>query len=153
MLRKHLFVQWNANMKVSDLGAFAVDLSACTHNVWKYVSIMTTDESVFEWLGSQCPVRHYIPRKPHPNGLLAYGTCTWTYVQGQKMPVLVEIEPHHSPEQTEMSAQKSMLRLISRIREVLAAHSSQTLLSPHLPRRTPDFTCITLETQPLALSP
>ena len=115
---QYQFKLWHGNMEVDDLVKLGQELSKVTRSVWMIVSILTTDESVFEWLGSGCPVRYYIPRKPHPNGLLAYGTCTWTYVRGKKMPVLVAVVPHADPGQENISAQKAMIALIDRLIEV-----------------------------------
>lgn len=118
MLLQNHFRLWNSNMKVPNLGTLAIELSNAAHSVWNPVSILTTDESVFEWNGRGCPVRHYIPRKPHPNGLLAYCMCTWTHVDGCKLPVMLECEPHYRPDQEDISAQSAMIKLLERFSQV-----------------------------------
>ena len=146
------FLLWNANFK-ADIPLLAHSLCASAQSVWNLVSILCTDESVFAWDGTGCPVRHYIPRKPHPNGLLAYCTCTWTYVAGEKMPVLWDVEPHHSPDQVETGPHACMLRLLRRIKQVRSSPiiSFHLFLNSH--RRILTFPCITLAIRPLAPSP
>lgn len=77
----------HANLNCDNL-LLAHFLSVQAKKAWDVGSFLIEDESVFSYTG-KCPVKVYIPRKPHPNGLLAYGQCTWTYVDCTS--------PHHSP--------------------------------------------------------
>lgn len=49
------------------------------------------DESLYSFLGN-APYRAFLPRKPHPNGLLAYGISGYTAVHEQ--PFLLDMEPN-----------------------------------------------------------
>ena len=81
-------------------------------------SLLIEDESVFAYTG-ECSVKVFIPRKPHPNGLLAYGQCTWTYVGPtlKKMPVLIDVQPYCTPG-LNPGAHGSMLEFDRRFEEV-----------------------------------
>ena len=75
------------------------------------VDLITVDESVIEYqpclqkkkkseeMGEVIPVV-YIPRKPHPNGLLLYLSCSWLphpiYVNSA-IPVIIDLIPHLKP--------------------------------------------------------
>src|SRR4051794_25766445 len=54
---------------------------------------LVVDESLFDFEG-KCPVRRYIPRKPHPNGLLSYGLAGYFYVGAYKLPFVLDMEPY-----------------------------------------------------------
>lgn len=79
-LAKRRFVALHANISC-DNTLLAHTLSQQVRAAWEVGSFLIEDETVFEWTGNS-PVKVYIPRKPHPNGLLAYGQCTWTLIQG-----------------------------------------------------------------------
>lgn len=71
---------------------------------------LVIDESVYEYKGvSPCHV--FIPRKPHPNGLLSYGICGYT--AALKLPMLVDLEPWLPG--NKLSAQKSARALVNRL--------------------------------------
>ena len=73
------------------------------------------DETLFSYIGAS-PVRRYIPRKPHPNGLLGYALASYTIVGTDRLPILFDFEPYvvgNTP-----SAQEAMMRLHRRYREV-----------------------------------
>jgi len=70
---------------------------------------------MFSYIGAS-PVRRYIPRKPHPNGLLGYALASFTIVGTNRLPVLFDFEPYvvgNTP-----TAQEAMMRLHRRYREV-----------------------------------
>jgi hypothetical protein len=57
---------------------------------WRPDNTMVVDESIYEFLG-ESPCHAYIPRKPHPNGLLSYGLSGYTSVL--RLPMLLDVEP------------------------------------------------------------
>jgi hypothetical protein len=73
------------------------------------------DESIYAYEGSHCPVRRYIPRKPHPNGLLNYAVADTISVAGQELPYILDMEPIVPG--NEPSAQEAMMTLFGRLRE------------------------------------
>jgi Transposase IS4 len=76
-------------------------------------NILVVDESIYDFEG-RCPVKRYIPRKPHPNGLLVYGLAGLLTVGPQRLPYLLDIEPCTIG--NEVGAQEAMIRLHSRLR-------------------------------------
>lgn len=72
------------------------------------------DESMFAFNG-QCPVKRYIPRKPHPNGLLAYGLAGYLLVGSYEIPIVYDYEPYHL--ENLVGPQDAMMRLLRRIRK------------------------------------
>lgn len=125
-LKEHVFRLWHSNME-TDLGWLTSQLSKTIHDAWDLVSYLTVDESVFAWDGDPalCPVHQYIPRKPHPNGLLSYGLCCWTAVNGRKLPILISSIPYCDVA-NKPTAQGSMKELLRRFKEVF-------FLSKHCP--------------------
>lgn len=93
-----------------------------------------TNLSMNTWvsLPSTCTLLHlpllsfglnrYIPRKPHPNGLLSYGMAGYTAVE--KLPVLLSLDPHLPSHRC--SPHKSLKTLVKRLKK---AHPT---LSPHV---------------------
>lgn len=90
-------------------------------SVWKAGNTVVVDESVYA-NDSNCPCHVYIPRKPHPNGLLSYGLSGYTAVM--RLPILLDIEPWLPG--NKLSASESAQRLVNRMR---VAHPR---LTPHV---------------------
>ena len=90
--------------------------------------MLAIDETVFAWLGTSCPVRVYIPRKPNPNGLLSYGLCTWVTVGTRKLPLLLDTVPYCQVD-SKMTAQESMMELMKRFRQVLPPYHHFTVIT------------------------
>lgn len=86
-------------------------------------TVVVVDESLYEFNGD-CPVRRYIPRKPHPNGLLVYAMATYVHAGADKLPVVLDLEPYAVGNL--VSAQEAMMRLASRLR------TRKPHLRPHL---------------------
>jgi hypothetical protein len=59
------------------------------------------------------PAPSYIPRKPHPNGLLSYGIASYTAVE--KMPIVLDLVPHLPGARTNPHA--ALLELTHRFRK------------------------------------
>lgn len=128
-LKKYRYKALTGNL-FSDILSLSQDLSRHARTVWRVCSFLIEDESVFAFTGS-CPVRVYIPRKPHPNGLLAYGQCTWTHVGPtmKKLPVLLDVEPYCTPGQNP-GAHGSMMKFEQRFKEVRLSPFPSIPLSP-----------------------
>lgn len=77
-------------------------------------SKLAIDESMWEFLG-QCPVRRFIPRKPHPNGLLAYGVAGYLIVGFHKIPIVYDYEPYTL--NNLVGPHEAMMRLVRRLCE------------------------------------
>jgi hypothetical protein len=77
-------------------------------------NILVVDESVYEFNG-ECPVKVYIPRKPHPNGLLTYGISGYFLVGADLIPYVLDYEPRTLDNQ--VSAQDAMMALHGRCRQ------------------------------------
>jgi hypothetical protein len=75
-------------------------------------AIVVVDESLYEFNG-QCPIRRYIPRKPHPNGLLNYCAACYFNVGADRLPVVLDMEPYVLDNL--VAPQGAMIRLHSRI--------------------------------------
>jgi hypothetical protein len=75
---------------------------------------MTIDESLYEYLGD-CPVRKFIPRKPHPNGLEAFALACYIRVGESLIPVVLDLEPYMLG--NEIAPQEAMILLHSRLRQ------------------------------------
>lgn len=75
---------------------------------------MVIDESIYEFEG-ECPVRKYIPRKPHPNGLETFGLASYLNIGTHRLPVVLDLEPYTIG--NELTPQEAMIRLHSRIRD------------------------------------
>jgi hypothetical protein len=76
-------------------------------------NILVVDESIYEYNGD-CPVRRYIPRKPHPNGLEVFGLAGLVRVGTYLLPFVYDFEPYtvgNAP-----TPQEAMIRLYSRLR-------------------------------------
>lgn len=65
-------------------------LGAQWQQSWQPGNTLVVDESVYEFFG-ESPCHVYIPRKPHPNGLMSYGISGYTSVL--KLPMLLDLEP------------------------------------------------------------
>lgn len=76
--------------------------------------LLVVDESLYEFNGD-CPVKRYIPRKPHPNGLLVYGVAGYLYVGDVELPYVLDIEPYILDNL--VSAQDAMMLLYNRLLE------------------------------------
>lgn len=74
------------------LYSFCTFVTARWQAAWLPGSTLVTDESVYEWLGTKCPVHVYIPRKPHPNGNKSEGISGYTAVL--RLPYLLDLEPY-----------------------------------------------------------
>jgi len=75
---------------------------------------LCVDESLYEFEG-KCPVKRYIPRKPHPNGLLVYGIASYIYAGVDAIPFVLDFEPYTVNNQ--VTAQDAMIRLLERLRQ------------------------------------
>ncbi|HEY0751617.1 MAG TPA: hypothetical protein VGD26_10700 [Chitinophagaceae bacterium] len=60
-------------------------------SVWIPGGPLVIDESIYEYLG-ECPTHVHIPRKPHEDGLLAYGLSGYSSIL--KLPILLDLEPY-----------------------------------------------------------
>jgi len=76
-------------------------------------NLLVIDESIYEYNGD-CPVRRYIPRKPHPNGLEVFGLAGLVRVGTDLLPFVYDFEPFtHGNTPT---PQEAMILLHSRLR-------------------------------------
>lgn len=78
---------------------------------WQPGNTLVVDESVYEYLGAS-PCHVYIPRKPHPNGIMSYGISGYTSVL--KLPMLLDLEPWVPS--NKLSARDSAKALVDRTR-------------------------------------
>jgi hypothetical protein len=76
-------------------------------------SILVVDESVYEFNGQDCPVKRYIPRKPHPNGLLVYGLAGYFLVGQHELPYTLDFEPYLLDNR--VGAKEAIMVLLSRL--------------------------------------
>lgn len=90
-------------------------------SVWIPGGPLVIDESIYEYLG-ECPTHVHIPRKPHPDGLLAYGLSGYSSIL--KLPILIDVEPYVKG--NVLSARMSAEKLADRL---LEAHPT---LKPHI---------------------
>lgn len=74
------------------LYSFCTLVSARWQMGWLPGATLVCDESVYEDLSTDCPVKVYIPRKPHPNGLKSEGLSGYTAVR--RLPFVLDLEPH-----------------------------------------------------------
>jgi hypothetical protein len=86
-------------------------------------TVVVVDESLYEFNGG-CPVRRFIPRKPHPNGLLVYGMASYVHAGADELPVLLDLEPYALGNL--VTPQEAMMRLAHRLR------TRKPHLQPHL---------------------
>lgn len=84
--------------------------SAC--NLFHPAAKIVTDESMFAWEGP-CECRRFIPRKPHPNGLLDYAVACYGYVGADAIPITLDYEPY--TQENKVSAQEAMMLLQQRL--------------------------------------
>lgn len=103
--------------------------------IWNPGNVVVIDESIYEYLG-ESPVHvsdtsllcfslttsRYIPRKPHPNGLLSYGMAGYTAIE--RLPILLCLDPHLPGHRC--SPHLSLETLVKRLTK---AHPT---LSPHV---------------------
>lgn len=71
----------------ADLVPMAHALGEIATHMFNPGSIQVVDESMFEFNGD-CPVKRWIPQKPHPNGLLAYGLAGYLLVGSDLLPIV-----------------------------------------------------------------
>lgn len=119
-LPKYRFFVINGKMK-PDIIKLCDLVRAGWQQAWQPGNTLVVDESVYEYFGSS-PCHMFIPRKPHPNGLMSYGLSGYTAVM--KLPMLLDIEPWVPL--NKYSARQSALRLVDRL---IAAFPA---LSPHV---------------------
>lgn len=81
------------------------------------------DESLYEFLGKS-PAKRYIPRKPHPNGLLCYALCGEIMVDTFRLPLVLDSEAYTV--ENNVGPHKAMMRLLSRFKE------RHVTVKPHL---------------------
>jgi hypothetical protein len=86
-------------------------------------NVLVVDESLYEYNGD-CPIKRYIPRKPHPNGLLVYGLAGYFNVGAHQLPYVLDFEPYVL--ESQVSAQGAMMALLNRLLE------RKPTLRPHL---------------------
>lgn len=98
-------------------------LSEAAYSVINPGSLLVVDESLYEFNGD-CPVRRYIPRKPHQNGLLVYGLAGYFHFGTVSMPYCIDFEPYVPGNL--VSPQNAMMALLRRIRQ------RKPTLAPHL---------------------
>jgi Transposase IS4 len=126
-LKEHRFSGMTSNLRTDNF-MLSQQLCQVAKSLWNAGNVLALDESIFEYLGT-CPVKKYIPRKPHPNGLQAICVCSWTYVRGEKMPVLLDVEPNcsvtHNP-----TPHIAFMRIVDRMIQVL--FSFILIVLPHV---------------------
>lgn len=86
-LYRFFLINGNINVNVVN---FCRIITECWQQAWLPGNNLVVDESVYEFLG-ESPCHVYIPRKPHPNGLMSYGLSGYT--AELRMPMLVDLEP------------------------------------------------------------
>ena len=86
-------------------------IGAQWQQAWEPGNTLVVDESVYAFLG-ESPCHTYIPRKPHPNGLLSYGISGYTSVL--RLPMLLDLEPWVPG--NKLSARDSAKALVARTR-------------------------------------
>jgi hypothetical protein len=118
MLPLYRFNVINGNMKPDTLQLCRI-VGAQWQRAWQPGNTFVVDESVYEYLG-ESPCHVYIPRKPHPNGIMSYGLAGYTSVL--KMPMLLDLEPWVPS--NKLSARDSAKALAARTR---AAHPTLAL--------------------------
>jgi hypothetical protein len=99
------------------------DLSEAAYALIKPGSFLVVDESIYEYNG-ECPIRRYIPRKPHPNGLLVYGLAGYFFFGTESLPYCLDFEPYLLDNQ--VSPQAAMMKMLERLRDRCPT------LTPHL---------------------
>jgi hypothetical protein len=95
------------------LVSLAHSLGEAASRLFSPGNILVVDESMYEFNG-ECPVRRYIPRKPHPNGLLVYALAGFVNIGADQVPFVMDFEPYTLG--NEVGAQDAMIRLHSRLR-------------------------------------
>lgn len=131
----------------TDVSILAHQLSQATRAVFSLASIFADDESIYKWVGANCPVRYFIPRyplsfylesllicrKPNPNGLQNFGSAQFVFIGDDKLPILVDSRPctvQHRP-----SAQGAALEMTESILEVFTTfiHAASPLILKDCP--------------------
>lgn len=120
-LKRHVFEFMTTHMQVDNF-LLSQQLCQVAKTLWVSGNILPVDETIFEYLGSS-PVSKYIPRKPRPNGLQAISMCTWTYVGGEPMSVLLDVEPQCSV-QHNPTPHIAFIRLVDRAIAVFSPNCS-----------------------------
>lgn len=98
----------------TNLVELAAALSEAANSIFIPGAQLVIDESVYAFEG-KCPVKRFIPRKPHPNGLLSYGLAGEMLVGYNKLPIVYDYEPvtlDNTP-----SAQVAMMKLLDRFKQ------------------------------------
>ena len=119
---KSRFYLFNGNL-ACDIKELSTLLSEAAYDLMTPGTILVVDESLYEYTG-QCPIRRYIPRKPHPNGLLVYCLAGYFRVGADDLPYVLDFEPYTLSSQ--VSAQDAMMALFRRLRQKLPQ------IKPHL---------------------
>lgn len=81
------------------------------NTVFQPRSKLVIDESIYEFQG-KCPVKRYIPRKPHPNGLLTYAAAGYLLVASYAIPIVYDHEPYTLDRA--VGPHEAMMRLLRR---------------------------------------
>jgi hypothetical protein len=101
----------------------ARNLGVSASDLIKPGSVLVVDESLYEYNGA-CPIRRYIPRKPHPNGVLTYALSGFFNVGLDKIPYVLDFEPYTLDNL--VTPQEAMMALFRRLR------TRKPNLRPHL---------------------
>lgn len=108
---KYRFIPLNGHLR-PDLLELGRNLSEAVGQLITPSTIVVVDESLYEFNG-QCPIRRYIPRKPHPNGLLNYCAACYFNVGADQLPVVLDMEPYLLDNQ--VAPQEALIRLHHRL--------------------------------------
>jgi len=107
-LPEHRFAIINSSIR-PDIKSFCRLISSQWQRAWEPGAAVVVDESVYDFQG-QSPCHAFIPRKPHPNGLMSYGLSGYT--AKMKLPMLLDIEPWVPS--NKLSARESAKSLMTR---------------------------------------
>ena len=88
-LPEYRFFLLNGNVNC-EIRKLCDTLTANFLTAWIPGGILVVDESMWEFLGSS-PCHAFIPRKPHPNGLLCYTMAQYT--AKMRIPITLGVEP------------------------------------------------------------
>lgn len=110
---KYRFIPINGNLDM-DVLQLARALSETASTLISPSTVIVVDESLYEFNG-ECPIRRYIPRKPHPNGLLNYCAACYLLSGTHRLPMVLDMEPYLLTNQ--VAPQEAMIRLHHRIQQ------------------------------------
>lgn len=116
-MKEYRFVFLNANLHCPLL-ELADQLGDVATSLLNPASIVAVDESMFEFQG-ECSCKRYIPRKPHPNGLLAYAISSYVHVGVDKIPVVLWHDPYIVGHL--VTAQEAMVNLFNHLNKKFPA--------------------------------